>query len=159
MSIVLIVLAIILLLFAVTYITRRRFGVLGLALCAGYLLSTMWTADVTPWIEGAGIQLMTPPLSSVVAAALVLMPPVLLLIFGGPTYNGPLLRLIGAAAFALLATSFLLGPLGSSLVLDESGMKIYQVLVNNKSFIITATIAYALYDIITMRTPKKDKKR
>lgn len=159
MSIVLIVLAIIALLFAVTYITRRRFGVLGLALCAGYLLSTMWTADVTPWIEGAGIQLMTPPLSSVVAAALVLMPPVLLLIFGGPTYNGPLLRLIGAAAFALLATSFLLGPLGNSLILDESGMKIYQVLVNNKSFIITVTIAYALYDIITMRTPKKDKKR
>lgn len=159
MSIVLILLVIIAILFAVTYITRRRFGVLGLALCAGYLLSTMWTADVTPWIEGAGVELLAPPLASVVAATLVLLPPVLLLIFGGPTYNGPFLRLIGAAAFALLATSFLLSPLGSSLSLDDTGMKIYHLLVQNKSFIITVTITYALYDIITMRTPKKDKKR
>ena len=159
MSIVLILILIISILFAVTYITRRRFGVLGLALCAGYLLSSMWTADVTPWVEGAGFELLAPPLSSVVAATLVLLPPVLLLLFGGPTYNGPLLRLVGAAAFALLATSFLLGPLGSSLALDDTGMKIYQLLVDNKSFIITGTIGYALYDIITMRASRKDRKR
>ncbi|MCA9340803.1 MAG: hypothetical protein KDA17_07855 [Candidatus Saccharibacteria bacterium] len=159
MSIVLVVIIIIAVLFAITYITRRRFGVLGLALCAGYLLSSMWTADVTPWIEGADFALLAPPLSSVVAATLVLLPPVLLLLFGGPTYNGPLLRLIGAAAFALLATSFLLDPLGSSLTLDDTGMKIYQFLSDNKSFIITGTIGYALYDIAIMRTPKKDKRR
>ncbi|USN96780.1 MAG: hypothetical protein H6797_01080 [Candidatus Nomurabacteria bacterium] len=155
MSIVLVLIIIIAILFAFTYVTRRRFGVLGLALCAGYLLSTMWTSQVTPWVEGAGFDLLTPPLSSVVAATLVLLPPVVLLLFGGPTYNGPFLRLIGAVAFSLLATSFLLGPLGSSLTLDDTGMKIYMFLVSNKSIIITATIGYALYDIAIMRTPKK----
>jgi len=154
MSLVVILLVIIAILFIVTYVTRRRFGVLGLALCAGYLLSTMWTSDVTPWVEGAGIELFTPPLESVVAAVLVLLPAVLLL-FSGPANHGKWKRLIAAAAFALLAASFLLGPLGSSLTLDGNGKKIYEFLVDNKSLIITAAIAYALYDILTMRAPKK----
>ncbi|MCA9334697.1 hypothetical protein KC953_00965 [Candidatus Saccharibacteria bacterium] len=159
MSIVVVVLCIIAVLFIGTYITRRRFGVLGLALCAGYLLSSMWTADVTPWVQGAGIELLAPPLASVVAATLVLLPAVLLLLFGGPTYNGTFFRLIGAAAFALLATSFLLEPLGNSLSLDDTGMSIYRILVDNKSFIITATIGYALYDIITIRVARRDRRR
>lgn len=154
MSLVVILIIIIAILFIVTYVTRRRFGVLGLALCAGYLLSTMWTGQVTPWVEGAGIELFTPPLESVVAAVLVLLPAVLLL-FSGPANHGKWQRLIGAAAFALLAASFLLGPLGSSLSLDGTGAKIYSFLVDNKSVIITVAIVYALYDILTMRTSKR----
>lgn len=156
MSLVVFLLIIIGLLFALTYVTRRRFGVLGLALCAGFLISEMWTDAVTPWVEGAGFQLFSPPLSSVVAACLVLTPAVLLL-FSGPTYSKKAQRLIGAAVFALLAASFLLTPLGGALKLDETGQMIYSFLVENKTFIITAGIAYALYDILTMKTPKRDK--
>lgn len=156
MSLVAILLVIIAILFVTTYVTKRRFGVLGLALCAGYLLSTMWTGQVTPWIEGAGFELFVPPLESVVAAVLVLLPAVLLL-FSGPATRGTLRRLVGAAAFALLATSFLLGPLGSSLSLDGMGAHVYNFLADNKSVIITITIAYALYDILTLRTPKRSK--
>lgn len=156
MSLVVILLVIIAVLFVVTYITRRRFGVLGLALCAGYLLSNMWTGQVTPWIQGAGFDMFVPPLSSVVAAALVLLPAVLLL-FSGPANHGKWKRLIAAAAFALLAAAFLLGPLGSSLSLDGNGAKIYHFLVDNKSIIITVAIAYALYDVLTTTTPLKKK--
>ena len=156
MNIVIVLAIIIGTLFALTYITRRRFGVLGLALCAGYLISQMLTDHVTPFVRDAGFELFAPPLSSVVAACLVLLPAVLLLI-NGPTYNSKPKRLIGAAVFALLATSFLLDPLGDALTLDGTGKTIYTILVNNKTIIITAGIAYALYDVLTLRTPKRDK--
>lgn len=156
MNIVIILAVIIGLLFAMTYFTKRRFGVLGLALCAGFLISEMWTGDVTPFIRGAGFELFTPPLSSVVAACLVLLPPVVLLI-NGPTYHRKMQRLIGAGVFALLATALLLGPLGKALTLDDTGQVVYDLLIQNRSLIITAGIGYALYDVLILRTPKRER--
>lgn len=145
------------LLFATTYFTRRRFGVLGLALCAGFLLSTMWTDEVTPFVrDSVGIELLTPPLSSVVAASLVLLPAILLL-FSGPAYHKKSQRLIGSAAFALLAVSFLLTPLGNSINFDNASKTVYSVLNDNRNLIITAAVSYALYDLMTFKTPKKEK--
>lgn len=157
MDMAMLLIIIIVLLFVTAYFTKRRFGVLGLALCAGSLLSVMWTADVTPLIQNAGIRLLTPPLATVVAVGLVLLPAVLLL-FSGPSYHKLWQRVVGAAAFALLATSLLLVPLGTGLVLDDTTQEYYNFLVQNRNVIITATIAYALLDIVTLKTPKhKDK--
>lgn len=156
MNIVIILTVIIGLLFALTYFTKRRFGVLGLALCAGFLISEMWTGDVTPFIRGAGFELFTPPLASVVAACLVLLPAVVLLM-NGPTYHRKTQRLLGAGMFALLATALLLGILGDALTLDETGQTVYNILDHNRSLIITAGIAYALYDVLILRTPKHSR--
>lgn len=141
-------------LFALAYFSRRRFGTLGLALCAGFLLSTMWAADVTPLIRKAGIVFSTPPLSSVVAAVIILLP-ALILMLGGPTYKKHGHRLIAAGAFALLATSFLLSPLGSSMNMDGSAKQIYKFLVDNRNIIITLAIVYALFDLASYKPPKK----
>lgn len=150
-------LIIVVVLFVTAFFTKRRFGVLGLALCAGSLLSVMWTADVTPLIQNAGVKLLSPPLTMVVAVALVLLPSIVLF-FSGPKYSKLWQRIVGAAAFALLATSFLLVPLGTGLVLDDTTQEYYDFLVDNRSVIITAAIAYALLDILTLKTPKhKDK--
>lgn len=158
MDMALFLLVIIAILFATAYLTKRRFGVLGLALCAGSLLSTMWTGEVTPLIQEAGLRLLTPPLATVVAVVLVLLPAVLLL-FNGPTYKRLWQRIIGASAFALLATSFLLVPLGTGLVLDDTTQEYYNFLVDNRNIIITVAIAYAIFDIVTYKPPKlKDKK-
>src|SRR5688572_734271 len=94
-------------LFFLSFLTKRRFGVLGLALAAGSVVSVNWTSTLTPLLEQQGLQVVSPPLVNVVAASLVLLPP-LLLLFSGPTYNGLWLRIIGAAAFALLAFAFLM---------------------------------------------------
>lgn len=145
-------------LFAVAYFTKRRFGILGLALCAGALLSEMWTTTITPLIRDAGVQLLTPPLAMVVAVGLILLPAIVLL-FNGPKYSKLTHRIVGAVAFALLATSFLLVPLGTGLVLDDTTQEYYDFLVDNRNIIITAAIVYALFDIITYKPPKlKDKK-
>lgn len=151
---ILIILAIIFgLLFAVAYITRRRFGVLGLALSAGAMLSEMWTDAVTPLVQRAGVELFAPPLTTVVAAGLVLLPAVLLL-FSGPTYGRGPQRLVGSAAFALLAAALILTPLGNALNFDPLSRSIFIFLDENKTFIITAGIAYALFDILTLKTPR-----
>lgn len=152
-----ILLIIIGLLFATAYFTKRRFGVLGLALCAGSLLSVMWTAEAAEMIRGTGLQLVTPPLETVVAVSLVLLP-ALLLLFSGPSYSKLWQRVFGASAFALLATALLLVPLGDKLILDDTTQEYYETLVDNRNVIITAAVAYALFDILTLKTPKKKDK-
>lgn len=153
MSFMMIVGIIVASLFAATYFTRRRYGVLALALCAGSILSGLWAADVTPLVREAGVELLSPPLASVVATSLVLFPAVILL-FSGPKYTKRLPRLIGSVLFALLATALILQPLYNGLVLDASGTQVYDFLNDNKSYIITAAIVYALFDILTLKTPK-----
>ncbi|MEO5950524.1 MAG: hypothetical protein ABIQ04_03690 [Candidatus Saccharimonadales bacterium] len=153
MSFVIIFIIIIAVLFATAYFTKRRFGVLGLALAAGGMLSTLWVGDLTPIIERAGVILIAPPLKSVVAASLILLPAVILL-FSGPTYRQPLQRIIGAAAFAMLATALLLEPLGSALVIDGVGQQVYTFFVEYKIIIITAALILAIFDVLATKTPK-----
>ena len=126
-----------LLLFGLAYLTKRRFGVLGLALAAGSMLSGLWAETLTPIVAGAGIQVDVPPLITIVSVALVLLPAVLLL-FSGPSYHERCLRLGGAALFALLAFALLIEPLGSALVLQDQGKVIYDFVAENQVYIVTA---------------------
>lgn len=153
MSFLIIFLIIIAALFVLAYVTKRRFGVLGLALAAGALLSTLWVGNLTPMIASAGVTMVQPPLESVVSAGLILLPAVLLL-FSGPVYKGKVHRLLGAAAFAVLATALLLVPLGSALVIDETARPIYEFFTQYRPVIITATLIYALTDLLLTKTPK-----
>ncbi len=144
-------------LFVLAYFTRRRFGVLGLALAAGAMLSTLWVGDLTPVIANAGVVLIKPPLHSVVAAGLILLPAVLLL-FSGPTYKSSMQRIIGAIAFALLATALLLEPLGAALGIDGQAQSIYDTLVKYHTYIVTVALAYAVFDLLLTKTPRHRRK-
>ena len=144
-------------LFVLAYITKRRFGVLGLALCAGSLLSASWTSTLTPWIESQGVVFVSPPLSAVVSTLLILGP-ALLLLFSGPTYSSQLQRIVGAAAFALLAFVFLLQPIGIAFVFNESTSQIYNTVQQSSNLIIVIGILAALGDILITRTPRRRKK-
>lgn len=156
MSFLVIFLGVIALLFALAFFTRRRFGVLGLALAAGAMISTLWVGDLTPIIAQAGFVLIKPPLHSVVSAALILAPAVLLL-FSGPTYKTMLQRVVGAAAFAVLATALLLEPLGSALVIDTTAKPVYDFFVQYRTVIITGCLSVALLDLLITKTPKIHK--
>lgn len=156
MNIAIILLIAVVILFGLAYFTRRRFGVLGLALCAGYLLSIMWADAATTFIrDTVGIDTPMPTLANIVTALIVVLPAVFLL-FKGPAYSNKRQRLIGAAAFALLATSFMLTPLGNSVNFDDVSKKVYTILSDNRNVIITAGIGLALYDLMTFK-PKKEK--
>lgn len=144
-------------LFALAYVTKRRFGVLGLALCAGAILSAGWATTLTPWVAAQGVTFVSPPLSAVVAALLTLLPAILLL-FSGPTYAGKLQRIAGSAAFALLASVFLLGPLGEALVWDSTSAQVYQFLTDSGNVIIVVGIVMAITDVLMTQSPKHHKK-
>ncbi len=141
-------------LFTLSYITKRRFGVLGLALCAGSLLSASWTSTLTPWVESQGVAFVSPPLSAVVSTLLVLGP-ALLLLFSGPTYTSMVQRIAGSVGFALLAFVFLLQPIGIAMVFDDTGAQIYTSLQQNANLITVVGIFAALADILITRTPHK----
>lgn len=147
-------------LFAVSYMTKRRFGVLGLALSAGALLSLHWASTVTPFLEARGITTAVPPLSSLVQIALIVAPPFILL-FSGPKYTKKLPQLLGALAFAGLALVFISDILASILVLEQASAALYQFLHDNKSILIVVGIIAAITDVLFTRKQKahKDSKK
>jgi hypothetical protein len=140
-------------LFLLSFLTKRRFGVLGLALAAGALLSTNWTSTLTPFIEQQGVTLVAPPLPVVVQSILIIGPP-LILLAGGPTYNKMAWRIVGSLGFALLALAFLLDSLGVALNLDGAGLAAYRVLHQYQSLIIVVGLLGALLDVFFTRKPK-----
>lgn len=140
-------------LFITVYITRRRLGVLGLALAAGAILSNLWVGDLTPLVAQAGIEIVRPPLSSVVATAVTLLPAIILL-FGGPGYKTTWQRAIGSLVFAGLAIVLLLEPLSAALVIDDSGKPLYEFLQRYQNVIITTGLSLAIIDLLLTRTPR-----
>lgn len=153
MNVALVFLIVIALLFVVAFFTKRRFGVLGLALAAGSILSAFWTEKMTSVVERSGVSLVAPPTISVVAVALVLLPAVLLL-FSGPSYSGKLLRAGGALAFAVLATAFLSEYIGMSLDLSGQSKTIYDAIVDNRVYIVTVGLILAIIDVLAIHTKR-----
>lgn len=144
-------------LFGLAYLTKRRFGVLGLALAAGAMLSDLWAQKLTPLVASAGFQTNVPPLTTVVAVVLVLLP-ALLLLASGPTYKGKIERLIGAGLFAALAVALLIEPLGSALILEGDSLRIYNIFINNQVWIVTGGLTIAVIDLLFARTSKHRKR-
>jgi len=140
-----------LILFVLAYFTKRRFGVLGLALAAGAMLSNLWAQQLTPLVQKTGIDIAVPPLATVVAVLLVLLP-ALLLLTGGPTYHKKSEQIIGATLFALLAVALLIEPLGSGLVLQGDGKQVYDWFFQNRVYIVTLGLIAALVDLLFTKT-------
>lgn len=158
MNVVIILSIILAILFATVFLTKRRFGLLGLALAAGSILSNLWSHDLTPLIRQAGLEIVSPPLVSVVAAVLVLLPAVIVL-FSSPANKKVLHRSIDAAAFAVMALAFLLPILGDALVLKEEGLQFYTLLTEYRAWVITGGVVYAIIDLLLAKLKKEDKLR
>lgn len=153
MTSIIIFLLLIMALFAVAFITKRRYGMLALGLSAGAMLSTLWAGDITPLVAQAGLVLVAPPLESVVAGALVLLPAILLLL-SGPTYDKESRRFMGALLFAVFATVLLLEPLGSALVIEGLGKQVFDFLTTNRTLVITVCLTIAVFDVLLTKIPK-----
>ena len=144
------------LLFVMAYAANRRFGVLGLGLAAGSLLSTNFTGLLTPFIQQQGFVLVSPPLALVVATALILLPPMLLL-FSGPSYKERWQNMVGAGCFALLGFAFLSEPLISALQLDGQGLQFMNFIHTYVSIIIVGGISGAIIDMLLTGKPTRKK--
>ena len=156
MTLVIIIAILIGSLFLLAYLTKRRFGLLGLALCAGSLLSASWASTLTPLLQQRGFHIISPPLASIVAALLIVIPPVLLL-FSGPKNKKPLPRLLAAGLFAFFAFVLLLEPLGGSLLVAGFSQSIYDQITGMNNSLIAVCILIALLDLLLTHPPKKRK--
>lgn len=145
------------LLFVMAYAANRRFGVLGLALTAGALLSTNYTGLVTPFMQEQGFMLVAPPLSLIVAAGLILLPPVILL-FNGPSYQVQWQRMLGSISFAILGLAFLIEPLAGALQMDGAGLIFTSFIRKFMSIIIIAGVSLALLDMLFTGKPPRKKR-
>lgn len=151
-------------LYILAYISKRRFGVLGLALAAGYVLSAMWTNLLTHQFTKIGIDLGVLSPATLVTLLITILPSVLLL-FGGPVYRTKKSRLIGSLLYAALAVMCCLGAIGHSLVLMQQEKQLFELLMQYKDIILTVGFALALFDALFTHTilkggtsrSKKDK--
>ncbi len=140
-------------LFLWAYVTKRRFGLLGLALAAGSMLSTIWAPTITKAISVHGFVVMNSLTNSFVLSAIVLAPAILILLHGAK-YQGSLTRLIGALMFTVLALALLVEPLGYALPLtNQTGVEAYNWLTNNKQMIIGVGLVLAVIDMFLTRPP------
>lgn len=144
-------------LFLLPFVTKRRFGTLGLGLCAGLVLSASASAAIASFLQQQGVQLITPPLASVVSACLILLP-VIPLLFTGPTYHHPLEKLVGSCLFTLFALTLLLGPLGGMLNSESLSQSIYGVLISASNLIIISCVLIATADMALARRHHKGLK-
>jgi hypothetical protein len=151
MSYILVFVALAALLFALSYIVKRRFGVLVLALLAGSLLANLWTADLTPLVASTGIVTVRPPLSSIVALVVTLAP-AFVLFLGGPVAHGKHERLVGSLIFAIVATMLSLNWINDALVIEGAGKVLHDILLEYQALILTVGVIAAIVDVLMTHT-------
>lgn len=148
----LILLAVAVGLFAASFLSKRRFGLLGLGLAAGAMLNDIWGNAILNFVLSHGSPL--GDYTSVVVASAVILLPSIALLFHGYTYDSKLSRGISSALFAALALAFLIQPFGQISGLSGTSLTIYNLFVDQKTLIVGATLAIAVVDIFLTKPSK-----
>ena len=133
-------------LFAGAFISKRRFGLLGLALTAGATLSTIWSYDAGLIVSGTGI-FPEGVITQAATQSLVVLLPALLLLFHGYAYKNIIGRIVGALLFTILALAFLVEPIGYALPLEGTGATVYSTVKQYKDVIISIGVVLAVIDL------------
>lgn len=144
--------------FVLAFLSKRRFGTLGLALAAGALLAN----QLTVWLAGnlTNFDVYTGILPEKVAANIALtLLPALALLLSGPAYVKKKQAVIGALAFAVMATMLILAPLASVLPSDENSRTVLLFIATYNDIILTSLIIFAVVDAwLTHNVPSRKKK-
>lgn len=146
MIVIAVLIGLVLALFAGAFFSKRRFGLLGLALTAGATLSTIWYDDASMIISVTGL-VPVGPLTNAVALSLVVLLPAILLLFHGYAYKTVLPRIIGSLLFTILAVAFLLEPIGFALPLEGMSADIYNQALYYKDVVISVGVILAIADL------------
>lgn len=143
---VIVSLVIALALFGLAFLSRRRFGVLGLALAAGALLASQMTKDLSRLISQ--YDLPVEPLSALSAASIFLtLLPALVLLLSGPSYKKRQQAIAGAIAFTIMAMLLILAPLTSSLPPDQLMEPFVRWVATYSSLLLAIGVGAAVTDV------------
>jgi len=157
MTIVILV-AILLALFALAFVTKRRFGVLGLGLAAGVVLQQLLGSGLADILESRNVPI--EPLSyNTAAQVFLILAPALILLIGGPKYHDNKGAVIGSLLFAFLATLFVLGPLTKDLpTLDANVKVVLDFIAQWQNILVAGGVAIAVVDMFLAHGPKLPSK-
>lgn len=146
-------------LFALSYFTKRRFGVLGLGLAAGLVLSQELTRYLATFLQYGDFPV--EPLGyKASATVLLILAPAVVLLFSGPKYFHKRQAVIGSVLFAVLATTMLIEPLAWNLpTTDTSVEPVTSFIATNTPFIIITGVVVAILDTLHTHTSKALPKR
>lgn len=144
------VLVVVVLFFAV-YFAKRRFGLLGLALATGSLLSGVWEYEAGLMASALGV-------SPTIVSMVILLLPVIVLLFHGYTYKTFVGRIIGASLFTFIAMAFLIELLGQIMNLDGLSLNLYNWFLGNKSLVIGSGLIAAVIDLFLTKPISNVKK-
>lgn len=145
-------------LFLGAFMSRRRYGLLGLALTAGATLSSIWSYDAGLVLSSTGL-VPNGPLTNAVALSVVVLLPAVILLFHGYTYKDDIPRIIGSVLFTLLALAFLVEPLGFVLLLEGTAADVYGWIKANRDVIISIGVVLAIIDLFFTKPAKAERKR
>lgn len=157
MEVIAICIAIALVLFVICFVSRRRFGTLGLALAAGSLLSGIWAYDAGLIVGIFGIR--DGSLTSAIISAVIIVLPAIVLLFHGFSYKKLVGRIVGSLLFTALALAFLVEPLGPFLAPNGVGKDIFDAIVDNKSSIVSIGLILSVLDIFLTKVPDPSEKK
>jgi len=146
MVVIAVLIGLVLALFAASFFSKRRFGLLGLALTAGATLSSIWSYDAGLIVSSTGL-VPVGPLTNAVALSIVVLLPAILLLFHGYSYKGIFPRIIGSLLFTILAIAFLLEPIGFALPLEGTSAFVYKQALEYKNIIISVGVVLAIVDL------------
>jgi hypothetical protein len=144
-------------LFAGAFISKRRFGLLGLALTAGATISTIWEYDAGLLVSSTGL-VPNGPLTQAITLSLLVLLPAILLLFHGYKYKNIFGRIIGSLLFTILALAFLIEPIEYVLPLEGVGADIFAQIKNYKDVIISVGVVLAVADLFFTRPAKHSDK-
>ena len=145
-------------LWLLAFLTKRRFGVLGLALTAGAFLSSLWSRDMVTILDSFGLSFATLSTAGFVAIAIVLLPAFLLL-FSGPSYRSTRARIVGATLFAVLAVTLIAVPLERAIPLDGVGRTVFDFIDKYSVYIITGGVILSLLDILGIHASRGHERK
>jgi hypothetical protein len=158
MSAIVVLLVIILALFAGAFLSRRRFGLLGLGLAAGAIISPIWTDNAGFVISATGV-IPEGPLINALATTILILVPAVLFMFHGQTNHTLFGRIIGSLLFTLLATAFLTQPIGAALILSGPAQTVYQWFISYRDLIVSFGVAAAIADLLLTKASRKSEKK
>ncbi len=151
MNLIIVCSVIMVVLFALSFTFKRRFGVMGLALAAGSVLSGIWSYDagIIAQVAGAPSGVIT---KAIVSSFLVLLPAIVLF-FHGKRYKTIFGRIIGAALFSVLAMAFLVEPLGNIFSYKSFGSEASQIIERGQMIAISVGLIIAVLDNFFAKKP------
>lgn len=148
-----IILGIAVVLFLLAFLTKRRFGVLGLGLAAGVVLSQLWAVTLSAIMQSQHIPVS--PLSySTVGLAVIILAPSLLLMLGGPKYHDKKGAIFGSLLYAAFAVLFVVAPITRDFAVAGDTSPIFDFIAQWQNVLIALGVVIAIGDMMLAHEPK-----